>query len=77
LGRPPRVRVIVLSLLRRMFAIQRASCAKGPHTRRGRRIPLRAGDETGALLDRSGTAENIFLQASWWQPSLAKIIFWL
>src|SRR5687768_6851879 len=78
LGRPPRVRVIVLSLVCTERGTRATPpCTKGLHTRRGRRIPLHADDETGALLDRSGTAENIFLQSSWWQPSLAKIIFWL
>ena len=33
---------------------------KGPQTRRVRRIPLRAGDETGTPLDRSGTTTIYF-----------------
>ncbi len=38
-----------------------ATRTKGPQTRRVRRIPLRAGDETGAPLHRSGTDARIFL----------------
>ncbi len=37
-----------------------ASRTKGPQTRRVRRIPLRAGDETGTPLDRSRTTTIYF-----------------
>ena len=53
-GRPPRLRVIVLSHLCGA-RLTGARPTKGPQTRRVRRIPPHAGDETGAPLGWSGT----------------------
>ena len=50
LGRPPRVRVVVLSLLCGRAPQVSTPSARKARTRDGvRRIPLRAGDETGVL----------------------------
>src|SRR5688572_8423272 len=38
-------------------------CTKGPQSRRGRRIPLHAGDETDAPLGRSGTSTEYTREA--------------